>query len=81
MRSEELWKKSCYVSTSVRDLCQDIGKSVESRGKDCERENAGAQSPEERSDEGLWAPAARRASPPGNGSNRDVLRGTVNQNA
>ena len=54
----------CCVRTSVRVLSQNIGELVVSRGKACEGENARAQSPEERSDEGLWALAARRAIPP-----------------
>ena len=78
--SEECRVAWCCVSTSVSVLCQDIGKSVESRGKDCERENAGAQSPEERSDEGLSTLAARRA-PPSHGRNRLGLGEAGNQNA
>ena len=31
----------CTVSTSVREMCQDIGKTVDSRGKAKGREEAG----------------------------------------
>ena len=45
--------KDCCVSTSVRDLCQNMGKAVVGMGKGVSEGIAGGQSPEERSDEGL----------------------------
>ena len=44
-------------------MCQNIGKSVGGKGKARKRENARGQSPEERSDGGLWPLAPRRSLP------------------
>jgi hypothetical protein len=44
---------SCCVSTSVRDLCQNMGETVVGMGKPVSEGKAGVQNPEERSDEGF----------------------------
>jgi len=43
----------CCVSTSVRDLCQNMGEAVVGMGKPVSEGKAGVQNPEERSDEGF----------------------------
>lgn len=57
-----------------------MGKAVEDMGKAASEGNAGGKIPEERSDEGIFPPAARRL-PPAHGKDRDEIRRVSNQSA
>ena len=61
--SREIARDECCVRTSVRVLQQKKGELVVYRGKACGRGKARLQSPEERSDEGLWTLASRHVTP------------------